>query len=473
MKEEGIVQEAASLARCVFEISSSSGRWMIEERLKWLKNLDKIVIGYRDEILKIVARDLGTNKYSALISEYVVIRGLIQYYRRKAKKILREENIGSFFSLMWGNKKIIVEKIPLGVVGIITPSNSPFSIPLGMIIPAILAGNSVVWKPSPATENTNQFLKNLLRLSFRDFEFSPIEILPSCNPYGEELVKNPEVDRIFFVGSQRVGELVKKNNAATRSIPPLLELGGSNAAIVLEDADLKMAARVITWGRFGIISCNNIKRVYAPKSVYWELLENLVAEARKLKISEKAPIPKGQEKNYTKFIDEYFNYLRSSKRAELLKNHCGSLQNLGILPVLDDISLSFLQEETFVPLLPVVCMNNEKAAIQAANYSNFDLGAVIFTKSKKKFERVSAQVEASTIVHNDAMIEFAIPSVPFGGAGKSGWGYVHGKEGLLEFVKFKTKIEERWLMPKLHLFPWTPNKVKFVQKIVDFVLNLS
>lgn len=472
-----IVQEVVSLARCVFEISNFSGRWLKEERLKWLRELDGVVVGHKDEILKVVSQDLKTSEHSVLVSEYVVVRNLIRYYKKVAKGILNDENRSNFLSLLWGNRKTVVKKVPLGVVGIITPSNSPFSIPLGLIIPAILAGNAVVWKPSPQTKNTNRFLAKLLRSSFRDFEFSPVEVLPSDDKIGEEMVKNPEVDRIFFVGSARVGELIRQINAAVRSIPPVLELGGSNAAIVLEDADLEMAARVITWGRFGVISCNSIKRVYAPQSVYWSLLENLVDEVKKLRACEKAPIPRGQEERYTRFVDEYFSSIRFSKKRELLREHGfptkESFYFLGILPVIEAAPFSFLREETFMPLLPVVCTTTEEEAVQLANHESFDLGAVVFTRNKEKFKEVANSLAVSTVVHNDAMIEFAMPSVPFGGGGKSGWGYVHGPEGLLEFVKIKTTIEERWQAPKFHLFPWTPAKCRFLRKMVDFILNLS
>lgn len=478
-RKDELVEETVSLARCVFEVSNSSRRWLLKERLRWLEVLDKLITKNKSQILEVVAKDLNRDEYLILISEYSVVKGLIRWYRRRAEKILRDENRSNIFSLMWGNKKIVTKKIPLGVVGVITPANSPFSIPLGIIIPAILAGNAVVWKPSPDTRATNDFLGKLLRQSFRNFEFSPIEILPPGNEFGEALVRNPEVDRIFFIGSQKTGELIRQSNALVRSIPPILELGGSNAAVVLEDADLDMTARIIVWGRYGVISCNNIKRVYAPLSIYWNLLEKLVAEVRKLASFEKASIPRGQEERYARFIDEYFNYLKFSGEKELLKD-CGirptkeEFYLLGLLPVLDaTISFSFLREETFMPLLPVICVKDEEEAIQLANHENFDLGAVIFTKSKKKFREISERLEASTITHNDAMVEFALPQLPFGGGGKSGWGYVHGPEGLLEFVKRKTVVEERWQAPKPYLFPWTPVKIKFFQKLADFIINLS
>ena len=116
---------------------------------------------------------------------------------------------------------------------------------------------------------------------------------------------------------------------------------------------------------------------------------------------------------------------------------------------------------------------DEAEAVELTNRSSFGLGASIFTKDKKRFERIAGQLECGGVFHNDAMTEFAQPQVPFGGRKDSGWGYSHGPEGLLEFIQLKTVITERWPAPKFQLYPWTERKMKWLRKLADLLIKLS
>lgn len=442
-------------------------RWNLKTRLEWLKYLDSLLARNKDEILADTIQEKSTNEHEVLIDEYIPTRSLIRYYLKNAKRILADENRSRFFSLVWGHKKPIVKKEPLGLVGVISPYNHPFSLSVMPTISAILAGNAVILKPPEETPKTNFMVSALLSESLMPFGtnnfFFSLSPDAEC---GQQLVGCDLVDKIYFTGSTSVGKAIAAENAKIRLIPPTLELGGSNAAIVLKDADLKLAARVILWSRFSSASCNSIKRVFVPEKIYKDFKMALAEEIAELKktSSDFSLLHSKEMDNHGRFLDDLM--AKSSKPVEII-----SFGKDGLLFFIKnpDDNLLILKEETFCPILPVVKVDNEKEAARRANESQFGLGTTVFTKNKKRFAEIADQLQCGGVYHNDAMTEFAQPQLAFGGWKNSGWGYAHGPEGLLEFVRLKTVVAERWRVPKLYLFPWTEWKKKWIKKFADWL----
>jgi len=467
------MQEVRSVQTSLEKLKQGK-RWNLQQRLRWLKELDSLIKLCRDSILKTVAHEKGTGEHEVLLNEYAVIRMLIKEYRKTAKKTLNDEIRNRRFSLNWANKRDVVKKEPLGIVGIISPFNYPFSLAMGPIISALLAGNGALLKPPEETPNTNSLVKHLVKLSLRCSCLGAeniFEVLPTDIETGKELVNCSSVDKIHFTGSAKTGWAVHQANAKTRFTPVTLELGGSNAAIVLEDANLKTAARVIIWARFVSMGCNNIKRVFVVESVYDQFRSELENQFKALKNFEIGPCPEKESGNYRKFRTNLGLY---SKSHEYLCRLTGNdLYPLLLFITSPSNKLSVLTEETFVPILPIVKVQNAEKAVEWANKSKFGLGASIFTKNKRIFKELAGRLECGGVYHNDAMTEFAQPQVPFGGWKESGHGYSHGPEGLLEFVRLKTVIEERWKSPKLQLFPWTPFKIRWLKRLINWIIKFS
>ncbi len=462
------VEAMINIVSSFLDVNANDKNWPLKKRLAWLKTLDKLIVLNKDAILEVVAGDKRQSEHNVLLTEYAVVRLLIKEYRKRAKKVLRDENRSRFFSASQGNKKVVIQKRPLGIVGVISPYNYPFSLPMGTIISAILAGNGVVLKPAEETPTTNDMINYLIAMSLRSYGVSGIfQILPPTVEHGKALVNCEKIDKIHFTGSVQAGWSVIKENANKRFVSPTLELGGSNPAIVLEDANIKQTAKIITWARFANMSCNNIKRVFAVKSIYDQLCQAVETEVGNIQEHEICHIPEKEIPNYRNFLKDYLANYPEMEMDDIMRPRVLRISNS------KKRNLKVLIGETFVPLLPIVKVENEKEAVYLANQTQFGLGASIFTDSKSRFKKLASELQCGGVFHNDGMTEFAQPQVPFGGWKQSGFGYSHGPEGLLEFVRLKTVIMERWRVPKFHLFPWTDRVMRILRKTIDWLIKFS
>lgn len=455
-------------------------RTEIASRIRWLKKLRKIIEKQEDKILQTVGEEKGRDPFKVYITEYLPTLALIRDYERNAYRILKPENRSRLFSFSWANKKRWVVKIPYGVVGVISPSNHPFSLPLGAIISAITAGNAVIWKPAPETPKTSNLVKDIVFKSMFQAGLVPaLEVIPSGVEYGEALVRCHLINKIHFTGSVQAGFEVNKANAETRLVPPVLELGGSNAAIVLEDADIEEAARVIVWARNVVMSCNNIKRVFAVREVFEELAMEVEILTTFCESHELGESFSDQE------VGHYHEFIRNAKSTNAQFVRINQFPGIDfpnrvpptVIKIRDpyaaSISMRVLYDETFTPILPIVKVMDEKEAVQLAEHTSFGLGASVFTKDKARAERIAMKLSVGSASHNDAMTEFAIPGIPFGGWLHSGTGYTHGPEGLLELVRKKVILLERAKAPKLQLFPWTKGKMKWLKRWGKLIVRFS
>lgn len=461
--------------------------WLLKERIEWLKTLDLLLRYYKERILRVVSEEKECSDFRVLINEYSPVRLLVRYYIKNAQSVLGPENRSKPFSFLWGTKKISVHKEPFEIVGVISPLNYPFSLPLGPVISALLAGNRVILKPADAPK-TNILIYELITKSLATAnQLSRFAMLPADIECGKELVACRDVQKIHFTGSYKTGMKVHLANNAVRFVPATLELGGSNPAIVLEDADLEKTASVIVWARFSGMSCNNIKRVFAVGDIFEELYK---------KIKSKILVMSPEEFNQ-KYLDEdknsYENFLHEFFKSELIdsENYCIRCGNEFLKPTLLKIknpynNLSVLKEEVFVPILPIIRVESAEEAVNLSNNSPYGLGASVFTSSKRRFREIAHSLECAVVLMNDAMTEFAIPQVPFGGWKSSGYGYTHAPEGLLEFIRLKTIIEEKRLrtiikekieekigVPQIQLFPWTKRKISLLKRWGNKIINLS
>jgi succinate-semialdehyde dehydrogenase/glutarate-semialdehyde dehydrogenase len=335
---------------------------------------------------------------------------------------------------------------PYGVIAAITPWNFPFAISMSSVNTALAAGNAVVLKPSEHSPATGRLVGELLAEATG--LPSLVAVAPGDGRTGAALVA-AGVDKIAFTGSTATGRRIMA--AAAESLTPLvLELGGKDAMIVCADADVRRAARGAVWGAmFGCGQvCMSIERAYVAAEVYEEFVEAVVAEARQVKSAD------GPEAHIGSMIGAFqrdkvkcqLDEARSSGARVLLGGRVVEGPGYRFEPtvVVDvDHDMAIMREETFGPVLPIMAVADDEDAIRLANQSEYGLDASVWSRDSERANRIAERLEVGAVVINDHLINYLMADLPFGGARGSGFGRVHGQEGLREFTRPKAIVEDR------------------------------
>jgi acyl-CoA reductase-like NAD-dependent aldehyde dehydrogenase len=336
-------------------------------------------------------------------------------------------------------QKIVRQHTPLGVVAAITPWNFPMVLLMMKVAPALLAGNTVVIKPAPTTPLTT------LRFGELCAEVLPpgvVNVIVDQNDLGEALTSHPDVAKVAFTGSTATGKKVMASAAQTLK-RLTLELGGNDAAIVLDDVDPKdvapklFAAATMNSGQV----CLAIKRLYVHDSIYDEMCEELgkLAETTIVDDGIKQGTQMGPLQNKAQF-EKVKGFLDEAKRYGKIVAGGGVLPRKGyfvsptiVRDIPDDSRL--VREEQFGPIVPVLRYEDLNDAIARANDSDYGLGCTVWSSDPERALDVARRVEAGVIWINKHLD--LPPDIPMGGAKQSGIGAELGQEGLEEFTQAK------------------------------------
>lgn len=436
----------------------------VSARTDWLKKFQKYLWINKERIVEAIQADTHKPSAEAVGIELATVLMTADYYRKNAAKFLKEKGIKTHW--MFKNKKVTVRRVPYGVIGILGPSNLPFSLTIGDAIPALMAGNAVIikpseWTPKAAVVGANLALESGLPLHL-------LQIVEGGAEVGEQLIE--EADFIFFTGSTPVGRKVAMK-AAELLKPCILELGGKAPMIVLEDADLDRAARAAVWGRFAHSGqhCIAVERIYVDKKIAESFTQKIVALAEKLAPNELSPstLPKGP-KHIEDLVADAVQKGAAIAYQKVAATYWSPIVLVGV-----DHSMRVMKEESFGPLLPIMAVDSAEQAIALANDSESGLSAMVFTRDKVKAERVAKQIESGNVSINDVMDHFMIMDAPFAGWKQSGLGQRHSQEGLLQFTKPQTIFDHRWPLPfcSKKEFWWFPYK-KTTESLLQFLLRL-
>ena len=420
--------------------------------LKWAAYLTN----NHQEIAQLVSAECGKPLGDATLEVLIAIDH-ISWAAKNAQQIMRQQDRPS--GLLMFNMKAQVQRSPLGVVGVIGPWNYPIFTPVGSIAYALAAGNTVVFKPSEFTPGVGKWLADSLS-QIAPFEniLSTITGLPDT---GKALCES-NVNKISFTGSTKTAKKVAAA-CAQNMIPVVLECGGKDPVIVAADADLKLAAEYSLWSAMANAgqSCIGAERVYVVESVAEEFINTVSKMAKKLEVGKDyGPATMPSQLNVIQsHLDDAKN-----KGAKFLVGGNDSIKGAFVEPVIMvDVpeDSTAMTEETFGPTLAINRVVNTDEAIRLSNASTYGLAAAVF--SKKQGEKIASQLACGMVSINSVFLFAAVPSVPFGGVKNSGYGRIHGAEGLLEYTYARTVVKTKFKIPlKFTSF----NRSKLSEKIL-------
>lgn len=447
-----VAVENASLAQKEWE------QLGFDKRKKYLLKLIDVIQENLDDIASLISKETGKPILEALGNDIMPVMDLIYYFAHKSEKLLRKEKIKLG---KWGvlGRKSHLEFYPIGVIGVISPWNFPFSIPMGEVAMALMVGNTVVLKPSEYTSLVGVKIKELIEKA--GFPKNVFQLVTGGGEVGAALVGSG-VDKIAFTGSVNTGKKIMSAAAETLT-PVTLELGGKDPFIVFKDANLDVASSAAVWGAFcnsGQV-CASVERVYVEEEVK-EKFEKLVVEKTKMirqGLGDSFDTDMGSMTAKMQ-IDKVVAQVEDAK-AKGAKILCGGEKNSDFKgyffkpTVLTDVDESFaiIKEETFGPVLPIMIFQTEDEVIKKANDSEYALNAYVWTSDMKKAKRIASQIVAGTVNINESLFTHALPQTPWGGPKQSGIGRTHGAMGLLDLVEVR-HVHLNKVVKKKNFFWW-------------------
>ena len=387
-----------------------------------------------DELAGLVTAETGKPRDDARM-EWVLVAAHLDWAARNAKLVLRRRRVGS--GLLMLQEASTVQYQPYGVVGVIGPWNYPAHTPMGSISYALAAGNAVVFKPSEFTPGVGRALAESLAEVVGEHPL--LQVVTGFGETGAALCR-AGVDKLAFTGLAATAREVMATCAQTLT-PVVLECGGKDALLVDADADLDAAADAAVWGGMTNAgqACVGVARAYVVDSVAAEFTDRVVAQARRVKAgadptSDIGPITKPDQLDVIR--DHITDALARGGTA--LVGGPESVRPPYVEPIVlidvpdDSIAVT---EETFGPTLTVHRVANLDDAVELVNAGRYGLGAAVF--SAHRGAEIAARLRCGMVAINSALSFVAVPSLPFGGVGDSGFGRVHGADGLREFARPK------------------------------------
>jgi acyl-CoA reductase-like NAD-dependent aldehyde dehydrogenase len=433
------VSAAVERARAAQAVWAELG---LKRRLAVLGEFQQKLHSRKSEIAAAITREAGKPVAEALVTEVLVVLDSARFLLDNAFALLSDEPLphGNLVAKLKTGRLVLQ---PHGVIGIISPWNYPFSIPATETLAALVAGNAVVLKPSELTPLVALELASLLHAA--GVPQDVFQVVVGEGPAGAALVRSP-IDKLVFTGSVNTGKRIAAA-AAERLLPVVLELGGKDPILVLDDADVDVASSAAVWGAFVNAgqTCLSVERCYVHRRLYEKFAEACADKAKKLRVGNGMDVntdvgPMIHERQ-VRVVQSHIEDAKA-RGARILAG--GSrLHELGsnfyAPTVLAEVThdMRIMREETFGPALPIMPFDDDEEAVWLANDSEYGLAASIFTRDSDRGERLARRIHAGTVMVNDVISCFGISEAPHGGVKASGVGRTHGRFGLEEMVRLK------------------------------------
>jgi len=440
------VAAADEVDRAAEQAREAQGHWSrlpAEERAEYLLDAREALLDHRAELRDLLIEEAGKAQPDAL-AEVLMVLDTIGYYADEAPKLLADEKLDLH---LLKNKRVVVQHAPVGLVVNISPWNFPLDLSITPIIPALMAGNVGIIKPSEWTTLTA--IRAVEIMNRAGLPEGVLQVVSGFGETGAQLVDH--ADAVSFTGSVATGRKVAVG-AAENLISCTLELGGKDPAVVLDDADVERAAGGVTWGAFFNSGqcCMSVERAFVHEAVYDEFVERVVRTTRDLRQGDPSTsrVDVGAmtfpdqvdtvEAHVRDAVEQGAEVLVGGERAEIGDGHF--FEPTVLVDV--DPSMDIMTEETFGPTLPIMKVPSAAEAIRLANDSRFGLNASIWSTNKPRARRLARQLEAGNVCINDVIASYTAVEAPYGGVKDSGIGRRKGRWELEEYTEPKTIMED-------------------------------
>jgi acyl-CoA reductase-like NAD-dependent aldehyde dehydrogenase len=444
--DEAQVRQAVQRARAAFRTWSQLD---FAERREQMLAVRDHMLDRLDDVVARVCEETGKTRFEAVVSEVLISSELIGYYARHGEKVLADSRVSA--GILGPLKRAWTVYEPLGVVGVISPWNYPFTLTMTPVVTALFAGNTVVLKPSEITPLVGVLVGKIFSEGCDHPDV--VQVVTGAASTGEHLVRSG-LQKICFTGSVATGKKVMTAAADTLT-PVLLELGGKDPMLVLDDADVERSSSGAVWGAFSNCgqTCIAVERAYVDAKVYDDFLGRVVMKTRAVRqgpddgedgrdigsMTSPQQLEK-VERHVADAVEKGARVLTGGRRRNDLK---GLFYEPTVLVDVDH-SMDVMREETFGPVLPVMRVAGEEEAVRLANDSAFGLNASVWTGSEERGRALAGLLEAGNVCINDSAVNYGVAALPFGGVKDSGIGRAHGPEGLVEMSRVKSVVEDRY-----------------------------
>ena len=432
------VAEVAALAALAREAQAAWAALPIAERVQRMRRIRHRWAARGLELAQVLMREGGKSEAEALTSEVLPSLNLFDYWCKAAPGFLARERV-ALDPLNFPKKKGFVDYEPLGLIALVTPWNYPSSIPLRALVPALLAGNALLWKPSELSPLTAQFVYDVFA---PDLPPGLVALVQGDAAQGQAVV-DADVDGVSFTGSAATGRSIAKRTAE-RLIPVSLELGGKNAALVLDDADLDRASAGVVWGALanGGQNCAAVSRVFVVKGAAAEFERRVRARLARVRSGPDAGehfdvpplISARQRERVAAQVDEATRAGAEALAPGGAQGTAGSwyapaaFKNPGA-------ELAIVREETFGPAFTITVVDDEAEAVRRANEGEYGLSASVWTRDLARGEAVAKRLDVGTVTVNNTSFTPVITNAPWSGRRSSGHGTTNSHRALFEMVK--------------------------------------
>ena len=460
----------SSASELIRRARAAQSRWAavgVGECVQALTRLRKQIAADRELLVDAIVSDTGKPRLDALGGDVLVTLESMRFYERRAEAMLAPRRVGRS-RLFYAGCRFTEHFEPHGTVLVFGPANYPLQLCLVPAATALFAGNAVVLKVSERTSAVADAIQEVVHKSSLPADL--LQII-CTDPHEAAGLIDAKPDLVFFTGSSTNGRAVA-GYAAALGIPTLLELGGSDAALVFRDCNCERAVEGITYGAFSNAGqvCVGVRRLFIEQPLYERFATALVRRAAELRVGETRECDLGRLG--TEFARDRFNAQVQDALSCGARLETSGCWREGMPVILSDVPshARLLREEAFGPVLSIFPFASEEEGIELANASPFALGASVWTGDLERGRQIANRLNAGNCAINDVIRNIANPHAAFGGNAASGYGRYHGAHGLHAFSRIKTVMENHSTKEsEINWFPLTQKKYQGLSSLIEML----